>query len=113
MVNDLRTSLKYVVTRENIYDYVKNKEVSVIKGRGFEFYVSGAKSEKEHLEITSDFSQFMQKYGYHCDFFGNGTWEENLRLKNTKDYEFIYIAIKDTEEIEEVKELYTKWKNKK
>ena len=70
------------------------------------------KHEKEHLEITSSFAQFMTINGFHCDFFGDGTWEDNLRLKNTKDYEYVYIAIKGTEEIEEVKELYIKWKNK-
>ena len=112
MVTELRASLKYVVYREKVFDFSKRQEVNLIKGRGFEFFVNGAKSEKEHLEITSNFAQFMSMNGFHCDIFGNGTWEDNLKLKNTKDYEYVYIAIKDVKEIEEVKELYVEWKNK-
>lgn len=113
VVNDLRTALKYVVNKREKYDPVKDRMVSVIKGRGFEFSVSGAKNREEHLEVINDFHGYLTQCGYSADSFGSGTWEENVRMKSTKEFEFLYIPIDDVEEKEQIESIYKEWKAKR
>jgi hypothetical protein len=108
----MRTSLKYVVEKRERYDAVKDKMVSVIKGRGFEFSVSGAKTPEEHCGVVSDFYTYLAENNYSADFFGSGTWEENVRLKSTKEYEFLYIPVDSLEDKEQIENIYKEWKAK-
>ena len=57
----MRTSLKYSVLKEERYDYQKDKMVSFVKSRGYEFMVSGAKSEQEHNAIMDTFRQLYRE----------------------------------------------------
>ena len=109
----MRTSLKYGVNKKERYDPVKDRMVSVIKGRGFEFSVSGAKTEEEHIKIIDDFYGYLTQCGYSADSFGSGTWEENVRMKSTKEFEFLYIPIDDVEEKEQIESIYKEWKRKR
>ena len=109
----MRTSLKYVVNKRERYDPTKDKMVSVIKGRGFEFLISGAKSEEEHLNVLEDFYGFLTQYGCSADSFGTGTWEDNLRLKSTKEFAFLYIPIDSVDEKEQIESIYKEWKAKR
>ncbi len=106
----MRTSLKYVVNKKEKFDIRTEKMVSVINGRGFEFSVSGAKTQEEHLRVLNDFYNFLMENNYSSDFFGSGTWEENVKMRTTKEFEFLYIPIENIEEKEQVELLYKEWK---
>ena len=109
----MRTSLKYVVEKREKYDPIKNKLVKVIKGRGFEFSVSGAKNSDEHTQTIENFYNLLTQYGYSADFFGSGNWEDNVRVKATKEYEFLYIPVDTLEDKEQIENIYKEWKVKK
>lgn len=109
----MRTSLKYSVERRDRYDPIKDKKVTIIKSRGFEFSVSGAKSKEEHLEVVEDFYGYLTQYGYSADSFGSGTWEENVRMKSTKEFEFLCIPIDSIEDKEQIENIYKDWKAKR
>lgn len=111
--DSMRTSLKYVVNKKERYDSTKDKMVSVVSGRGFEFSVSGAKSAEEHSGIIRDFYNFLTEYWYSADIFGSGTWEENVRLKNTKEFLFLYIPVDSLEDKEQIENIYKEWKAKR
>ena len=78
--------------------------------RGFTFTVSGAASEEEHISIIEGFQKVLQENGYQCDGFGSGTWEENVKYNSTKEYLFLSIPVKTTEEKEYILRLYNDWK---
>lgn len=109
----MRTSLKYSVEKRERYDAVKDKMVSFIKSRGFEFSVSGAKTEEEHIDIVDNFKSYIEQFGYSSDGFGTGTWEENVRLKNTKEFLFLYIPVDSLEDKEQIENIYKEWKVKR
>lgn len=108
----MRTSLVYTVSKEEEYNYDTGKYERHIKSRGFEFYVSGAKTEQEHTKIINSFQNCLQKNGIQADAFGSGTWAEALSYgtEGQKDFTFIYIAIDEVEEKEDIKDLYKEWK---
>ena len=106
----MRTSLKYGVSRENKIDHTTGKETSAIKFRGFTFCVSDAKSEAEHLQLVDSFEKYLSDNGYVCDGFGNGSWDDCVRLHDTKSFLYLNIPINDTDAKEEVNLLYKEWK---
>lgn len=106
----MRTSLKYGVDKRQRYDSQKDKMVNVIKSRGFEFFVTGAKNEIEHHEVILNFSRYLKENGYSSDAFGSGTWEENVSRKTTYYFEYLYIYVDTMEDKEEIETLYKEWK---
>lgn len=96
----MRTSLKYSVLKEERYDYQKDKMVSFVKSRGYEFMVSGAKSEQEHNAILDDFESYLRKHGYESYGFGTDNFHEA----------YLDIPVSDMDAKEEIKELYAEWK---
>ena len=105
----MRTSLTYSVIKED--KWRDGKEVSVVKFRGFDFSVSSAKSEEEHICVLRSFQEYLERYGFVSDVFGNGSWDEYVRMNDTKSYAFLNIPVVEVEEKEEIKELYKEWKN--
>lgn len=108
----MRTSLKYSVLKEQKMDYATGKEVSKIKFRGYDFYVSGAKSEAEHTQVISSFESYLNEHGYSCDTFGDGTWEDCVRINNTKGFLYLSIPVDDMDDKAEIADLYQEWKKK-
>ena len=106
----MRTSLVYSVLKDDVWDSKKGCYVKKITSRGFDFYVSGAKSESEHVKVVENFYDYLTSCGFSADFFGNGTWEENLRYNDTKSFEFLSIPVDDTWSKEEIESLYKTWK---
>lgn len=106
----MRTSLKYGVEKRQRYDSVHDKMVNIIKSRGFEFFVTGAKSETEHHNVITSFSDYLRNNGYSSDSFGTGSWEENVRDKTTYYFEYLYISVNFIEDKEEIENLYREWK---
>ena len=106
----MRTSLKYGVLKEQKIDYATGKEVSKIKFRGYTFCVSGAKSENEHTRVIHSFCDFLEGHGYSCDIFGDGSWDDCVRLHDTKSYLYMNISVEDMDEKVEIADLYQEWK---
>lgn len=106
----MNTSLEYTVTREKIFDKAVCAMQEVITSRGFEFYVSGCLTEKEHLQVIDDFENFLFKNGVKSDGFGSGSWEEAVRHKDTESFAWLDIPIKSADEKEEIVALYKEWK---
>ena len=109
-IDDMRTSLKYGVSRDDKIDHTTGKETRAIKFRGFTFCVSGAESEAEHLQIVDSFEKYLSDNGYVCDGFGDGSWDDCVRLHDTKSFLYLNIPINDTDAKEEVNLLYKEWK---
>lgn len=109
----MRTSLKYSVDKRERYDPIKDKLVHIIKSRGFEFLVSGAKTAEEHSQVVESFYNFLTQYGYNADFFGSGSWEDNVRVNSTKEYQFLYIPVDTVEDKEQIENIYKDWKVRK
>ena len=110
----MRTSLEYTVFKEEEYDWDKGKLVNRIKGREFNFLVTGCKTEKEHEEIINDFFVFLAKNniesdGY-CDY---SSWEDAIRLGDEKGFSYLNIPVNDTDDKEYIKDLYKEWKEKR
>lgn len=108
----MRTSLKYSVLKESKMDYETGKEVSHIKFRGYTFCVSGAKSEEEHAQVIRSFEDYLMENGYTCDGFGEGSWEDCVRLHDTKSYLYLNIPVEDMSAKEDVNRLYQEWKKR-
>lgn len=109
----MRTSLKYSVLKEDKMDYASGQMVSKIKSRGYTFSVTGAKSEAEHTSIVDSFSSFLANHGYSSDGFGDGIWEDNVRLNSTSYYLYLDIPVADMDEKAEIHDLYMEWKESK
>lgn len=109
----MRTSLEYLVLREEEYDYKADKLVSRIKSRGFAFCVTGCKTEKEHEKVVNSFYEFLEKNNVESYGFGDGTWENAMRLGDEKNFSFLDIPVKDAEDKEYIKDLYKEWKQNK
>ena len=110
----MRTSLEYTVFKEEEYDWNKGKLVNRIKGREFNFSVTGCKTEKEHEEIINDFFVFLAKNniesdGY-CDY---SSWEDAIRLGDEKGFSYLNIPVNDADDKEYIKDLYKEWKEKR
>lgn len=106
----MKTNLEYTVVRREEWDYKKNKTVSKVVSRGFNFYCSGADTEKKHNEIVMSFEEYLLDNGFEVDGFCSGSWEEAVIKDNKKDFYWLSIEIEDTNEKDEVKSLYKKWK---
>lgn len=109
----MRTSLIYCVTRKPGINIKTGEEIERIDTRGFQFFVSKAKTEKEHEDLISDFENFLFENGFNSYGFGSGSWEDCIRRNDTINFSFLDIPIKDMEEKEEVRELYREWKKKR
>ena len=106
----MRTSLKYGVLKDKKIDYATGKETNHIRFRGYTFCVSGAKTEAEHIQTVNSFSEFLAANGYGCDGFGDGSWDDCVRLHDTKSFLYLNIPVDDTDTKAEVKSLYEEWK---
>ena len=111
-VKRMRTSLEYSVLREEEYDYQKDKMVNRIKSRGFAFCVTGCKTKEEHEKTIDSFYEFLSENNVESFGFGGGTWEDALRLDDEKNFSYLDIPVKDTEDKEYIKDLYKEWKRK-
>lgn len=109
----MRTSFVYTVSKEEYFDYKTESCKERIFARTFEFFVSGAKSKEEHMALISDFQNFLEENGYRPDGFGHGSWEDCKRLNDTKNYDYLMIAVNDMDEKEELRELYKEWKKRR
>lgn len=109
----MRTSLKYSVFRQNVWDDKKGKEVSIIVGRDYIFTVSGADSEASHSKVIDSFEEYLKDNGYSSDRFANGSWEDNVAFGDTKDYLYLIIPVADMDAKDEISAIYKEWKNSK
>lgn len=108
----MRTSLEYSVLREEEYDYKTDKLVNRVKSRGFSFYVNGCKTKEEHEKVIDDFYEFLAGNNIESYGFGDGTWEDAMRLGDEKSFSYLDIPIKDVDNKEYIKNLYKEWKEK-
>lgn len=108
----MRTCLDYIVDKEEEYNFDTGKCENHIKSRGFNFHVTGSKTEQEHNRVVLDFQNFLHENKIHSDGFMNGTWEEALKYgtEGQKDFYYLSININHVEEKGIIKELYKKWK---
>lgn len=105
-----RTSLMYVVNREEKYDYAQERTVNKVTGRSYCFSVSGSKTQEEHEETVNKFATFLAENNISSDMFGSGTWSEAVRLNDTKEFLWLSIPVEDTEDKELIKNIYEEWK---
>lgn len=109
----MRTSLEYYVIKEEEYDYKTEKTVNRVKSRGFEFCVTGCKTEEEHNQVLDSFQAFLEENEIESDGFGDGTWEEAIQSGDEKNYSYLDIPVTYIEEKEYIKDLYKEWKKRK
>ena len=109
----MRTTLVYSVLREEEYDYKTDKLVNRVKSRGFAFCVNGCKTEEEHNKVINNFYEFLAENNVESYGFGGGTWEDAVRLRDEKNFSYLDIPVKDTEDKEYVRDLYKEWKQKR
>ena len=110
----MRTSLEYVVQREEVYDFRTDKMVNRITSRGFQFCVTGCTMAEEHDKVIDSFYDFLKEnnvesYGV-MDY---NTWEDAMRYDDEACYVYLDIPVKDVDEKAYVKELYKEWKQKR
>lgn len=108
----MRTSLEYSVLREEEYDHKTGKLVNRVKSRGFAFCVNGCETKEEHEKVINDFYEFLAENNVESYGFGGGTWEDAMRLGDEKNFSYLDIPVKDTEEKEYIRDLYKLWKNR-
>ena len=108
----MRTNLHYFVDKQEDYNFDSKKHEIHIVGRGYYFFVTGAKTEEEHNSVVTQFSKYLEKNGVHSDGFGSGSWEDALRRGSEcqKDFCYLLISVDDIEKKYEVKKLYDDWK---
>lgn len=106
----MKTSLKYSVVREEAWDDKKDKMISRVVSKGYNFCVSDTLSEEEHKRVINAFADFLEENGYRSDGFGDGSWDDAINSHDTKSFLFLSIPVKDAEDKEAIKTLYTEWK---
>ena len=109
-----RTLLTYSVLTEDVWDDRKNAIVRKVKCRGFDFSVSGVKSEKEETAYLDSFVKYlMTETGIDArgNYFGGGGREyiDQITGKKVED-SFVYVPVRDMEQKDEVMECYRCWK---
>ena len=109
----MRTSLEYSVLREEEYDYKTDKLVNRVKSRGFAFCVNGCKTKEEHEKVIDDFHEFLAENNVESYGFGGGTWEDAMRLGDEKNFSYLDIPVKYTEDKEYIRDLYKEWKQRR
>ena len=109
----MRTSLKYVVHKEEEYNFNKDKMINRIIGRAFEFTVVGCKSEEEHERIVNDFYNFLNQHDVESNGFCEyNTLQEAIKYGDEKSFSYLDIPIEDVDDKEYIKNLYKEWKEK-
>lgn len=108
----MRTSLEYVVQREEEYDYKTGNLINRIKSKCFYFCVSGCKTEEEHENVINNFYKFLEQNNVESYGFGAGSWEYAISLGDEKGFSYLDIPVKATEDKECIKDLYKEWKQK-
>ena len=108
----MRTRLDYIVDKDREYNFCTGKYENRIKSRGFNFHVSGAKTEQEHTKAIWAFQEHLQENGIHSDSWGGCGWEEAIKYGTDGQREFLYLTIHidHVEEKENIKDLYKEWK---
>ena len=109
----MRTKLQYTVLKEEKYNYKKDRMENHIISKGFEFSVSGAKSEEEHERIIDNFGKFLEENNVQYSAWGDGTLESCKKYNDTTSFYYLYIHVEDTEEKKYIEELYKEWKKGK
>lgn len=109
-----RTLLTYSVLSNDEWDDKKNAVVRKIKHRGFDFSVSGVKSEKEETASLDSFIKYLLKetgIDARGNYFGGSGREYVDKTTGEKtDGTFVSIGIRDMEQKEDVQECYRRWK---
>lgn len=109
-----KTLLSYSVLTKDQWDDKKNTIVRKVAHRGFDFSVSGVKSEKEEAAYLNSFVRYLlEETGIDArgNYFGNGGREYiDQATGEKKENSFVYIGIRDMEQKEEVRECYRCWK---
>jgi hypothetical protein len=108
----VRTNLVYSVNKEETFNYKTEKYEKHVTSKGFEFYVTGAKTEQEHDNMIKSFEEFLRINGVCSDGFGSGTWNEALKYgtDGQKDFFYLSIIVDDTDGKENIISLYKEWK---
>lgn len=110
----MKTSLRYSVQKEENFNFETGKYEKHIVSRGFEFCVTGAKTEQEHDKVISAFRSYLANNGIQADGFGSGSWKEALKYGSDgqKDFYFLSIACDDIDNKKDIEQLYKDWKNR-
>ena len=108
----MRTSLVYVVDKEEEFNTDTNKWERHITNKSYNFFVTGAKSEEEHNRTIADFREHLQLHNISSDAFSNGSWKDALRYgaDGQKDFCIVCINVRDMDDKQYIKELYNQWK---
>lgn len=111
-----RTLLTYSVNREMVWSERRGDFVSHVKSRGFDFSVSGAKSQREEMAILDSFvSYLMDETGIDCrgNYFGGAGHEYKCaETGELVEGTFVSIGVQDSDEKELVKRCYDDWKKR-
>lgn len=109
-----RTLLVYSVLTEDEWDDKKKAIVRKVKHRGFNFSVSGVKSQKEETAYLDSFVKYLlEETGIDArgNYFGDGGRSYVDQLTGEKiENSFVYIGIKNMEQKKEVQKCYRCWK---
>ena len=109
-----RTLLVYSVLTEGVWSDKKNAVVRKVKHRGFDFSVSGVKSQKEETAYLDSFVKcLLSETGIDArgNYFGGSGREYIDQTTGEKiDSVFVSISIRDVEQKQEVQRCYHCWK---
>lgn len=109
-----RSLLVYSVVKEEVYCAKKDTIVQKIKHRGFDFSVSGVKSEEEEDAYLNSFVGYLLKetgIDARGNFFGDGGRNYvDQETGEAKSNSFVYIPVCDMEQKEDVRRSYRIWK---
>jgi len=108
-----RTALTYSTISNDGWDYMKNKMVKRITARGYDFTVTGCKSEKEERAYLDSFVAYLLsevEYDARCNGFGTGNHYTDKITGEKVEETYLYLGVRDTEQKEDIKDCYDQWK---